>query len=403
MNVALSLLTLVLLGADGPRSREAPEISFEVHIVQMDGLGWRGGFFSRLQPVATHAGASVWTTSRAAAEELAALDPDGIKAPRVTAASQAAAHVFHRVNRSIAAGVTRLADGPFEHATKVAYTPNYESIREGWALTLSGRAIDQGVLACVVLDDTRVTAVHHVSLTESLSAKECCAAKGKCAEAPDKIASRIDVPEIARVAVAGEWLIPCDGALVVSLGVQTTADTEGKARIIERLALIEAKPIPDEAVRQATLKSLSGEAFIAVPHLGAAGEDSLPPSVALPMPMPAMPSRSLPQALAADGSPLTLPPLPEEHSTPSSLPGSSEPCASPQVPNRKTPASSTVDTLSAKAGFTPEPRAETPALGRPFQLRFPFSAGNMNIEVEVRMTGPLSKTLPPRQSADAAP
>jgi hypothetical protein len=50
------------------------------------------------------------------------------------------------------------------------------------------------------------------------------------------------------------------------------------------------------------------------------------------MPTPAMPSRSLPQPLAADGSPIPLPPLPELPHPPSSLPGTSDPCASPQAP-----------------------------------------------------------------------
>src|SRR5262249_1605169 len=79
-------------------------------------------------------------------------------------------------------------------------------------------------------------------------------------------------------------------------------------------------------------------------------------AITIPVPSPAMPSRSLPQPLSADGTPQPLPPLPADLNTPSSLPGSSEPCASPQGSGRMAPASPAVDADSTKAGFTKAPR-----------------------------------------------
>jgi hypothetical protein len=419
MNVALGLFALSLLGAEGPQStREAPDITYEIRVLKMSGLDWRGAYFSRLQPVASQGGATVWTVSSGTAHELAEKDPTAVRAPRVTAASRAVAHVFDRTTRKVASGLDRLADGPFDHATQVAYVPSYEEVREGWALTLSGRKIDQGVLACVVLDETRVAAVHQVALTEHVGTKPCCDGEGVCEADCKKVGYRIDVPELAHASAQGEWLIPNDGALLVSLGARTSADGEGKAVVVERLMLIEARPVHDEAVKRASLSQSSSIGSIPLPNRRATAEAEAmgwkagpaePPGVPLPMAMPVMPSRSLPQALAADGSPMTLPPLPENPATPSSLPGSSEPCASPQAPHRRGDPTTTVDPSSTKASFTPAPgenekpkaaEAGTNVVARPCLLRIPLNAGGLNVEVEVRAALPFvvpGKPKPPAQ------
>jgi hypothetical protein len=413
MSITLGLIALSLLGAEGPPNRDAPEIAYNVRVLNMNGLEWRGALFSQLRPVACRGGSTVWTTSRETAQKLADRDPKGLTAPRVTTASQSVAHLFQRTNRKVSSGLNRLADGPFDHATQVAYTPSYEQVREGWAITLTGRKIDQGVLVCAVLEDTRIAAVHQVALTENVVAKDCCEGEDACAAGCKKLACRIEVPEVAQAAAAGEWLIPNDGALVVSLGVQTTADEQGKAVVVERVVLIEARAVGDGEVRQA---SLATPAPFVVPDRGGAADSppaapapapAEPAGVPLPMAMPAMPSRSLPQACAVDGSTMSLPPLPENPATPSSLPGSSEPCASPQSPNRRNEPS-TLDTASTTAGFTPAPRekekvAESAANDppRPCLLRIPLKARGLDVEVEVRAVLPFLKPGRSGSSAQA--
>jgi hypothetical protein len=391
MNLALGLFVLSLVGADGVPSSgaaDSPCITYDVRVITINGLEWRGTFFDRLQPVARQGGGSVWTASRATAARLAELDPDAVKAHRFSAPPRAVAHFSDRANRKVAWGVTRLADGPFDHATRVAYTPQYEEIREGLALTITGRKLDQGVLALVVVDDTRVAAVHQVALSEVVAPQACCAnesAAGECCR--NKIASRIEVPEMGHAALAGEWLIPAEGTLVLSLGVRTTADAAGKAIVSERLVLMEAAGPGDASIKQAALER-------ALPEILPLPRPTAPPVGFIPMPMPAIPSRSLPQALAADGSPLPLPPLPEEDATPSSLPGSAEPCASPQRSHPKL-TNPTIDPASSKAGFGyaggPRPKQTHATPGdssEPFTLCFPFQAGGMRLEVEVRTTAP---------------
>ena len=249
---------------------------------------------------------------------------------------------------------------------------------------MTGRKLDQGVLACVVLDESRVAAVHQVALSENVGAKACCASDA--APACGKIASRIEIPEVVHAAVGGEWLIPNDGVLVLSLGVQTTADAAGRAVVAERLVLIEASAPGDDDVVQAALSPPLPDVV--------SRREAAAAAAGIPMPMPAMPDRSLPQALNAEGQPMPLPPLPEDRAAPSSLPGSAEPCASPQGSQRKAPEPTTLDLSSTRAGFTAAPKAkpaeaETSGPSRPYLLRFPVNAGGMNMEVEIRMASPL--------------
>src|SRR4051812_5819750 len=253
MNLTICLVALSLLGTDRSPGREAPAISYQVRVLNMNGVEWRGAYYARLYPVKSQGGATVWTAGRETAQELAGCDPKGLKSPRVTSASQSAAHVFNRTNRKFSSGMNRMADGPFDHATQVAYTPSYEEVREGWAITLSGRKIDQGVLTCVVLDETTVAAVHQVALTENVGAKDCCAGEATCTTPSKKLACRIELPEIAQTSLDGEWLIPNNGVLVVSLGARTKADEGGKAVVSERLILIEATPMADADVKAASL------------------------------------------------------------------------------------------------------------------------------------------------------
>src|SRR4051812_38662181 len=62
MNITLGLFALSLLGAEGPEPREAAAITYDVRVITMNGLEWRGAYFSRLQTVASQGGVTVWTT-----------------------------------------------------------------------------------------------------------------------------------------------------------------------------------------------------------------------------------------------------------------------------------------------------------------------------------------------------
>ena len=341
----------------------------------MDGPGWRETLYSQLRPVARRGTATVWTADRDAFVPLNGRAVSVVQAPQVIARSGGMAHLSMKKTRKVATDLTRHADGPFDHATRVAYTPEYEDLREGFHATVTGRKLDQGVLARVVLDDSRVVAVHQVTLTEAIEAK------GPSVEA-SKAAPRIEVPEVVRGSVEGEWLIPNDEVLVLSLGTFTTADASGKAVVRERLAILEANP----ASGTDTNGLVRTSATMAMERTARPG----PPSPPLPMPTPLAPSRSLPQGTDADGTPVALPPLPAEPPVPSTMPGSSEPVASPQArpraqePSRDDEASRTA--LKVEVGLKESSDLHWASWSpvKPLSFRIPLS-GEAVIEIEAKV------------------
>src|SRR5262249_19080299 len=58
----------------------------------------------------------------------------------------------------------------------------------------------------------------------------------------------LEVPEIGSQEIAGEWLIPKDGILLVRFGPNTVVGKDGKAVLHERLAIIEAEEAANASV-----------------------------------------------------------------------------------------------------------------------------------------------------------
>ncbi len=333
MSPLLSLLALALLGAEAPNDMVDSNIMYETWVVEMDGLGWRETMGHDLQLVTRQGGATVWTAPEGVVkpllDKMAESSKDRLlRAPRVTARSQHVATISTNETRKLATKLTRHADGPVNCASAVAYTPDYEEVHTGFRVTMSGRKLDQGVLAKLVAEDTRIAAIHKVKVCETVSGKGHPDADGPCT-----LNATVEVPEMVQGQVAGEWLIPTEGVLIVSLGTHTKAGPEGKAEVHERLLIVQAWPAAptDSTIARA---SLTPNFLFKLPVEAApVGRVMVPlPGEPAAMPTPAMPSRSLPQPLAADGSPIPLPPLPELPHPPSSLPGTSDPCASPQAP-----------------------------------------------------------------------
>jgi hypothetical protein len=359
MRIALGLLAVSLLGAGGS-SETAPSpqtLSYQIRLVDVRGVGWRADVHSQMEAVTRQGGATVWTVPKEAAARLlktASGDPKTtvLMAPKVTAFAGQPAHVSTRTNRAYVADVERHADGPVNHASYVAYSPKYETAREGLTATVSGRKLDQGVLAQVVLEDTRVNSLHVVRLSEVQEPSQ--GRKGW------ETGVKIEVPELNRCEVAGEWLIPNDGALLISLGAFTAADQDGKATVRERLALIEAEcvALPVTPKAAAAMNDLQLPRPVAAGYATTMSAPVAPPVTWLPNTLPKIalpvPSRSLPQPMNADGHEVSLPPLPEEHAPPTAMPGSSDPCATPQTRGQR-PAFEPV----------PEARSSTPALMDP--------------------------------------
>lgn len=412
MHAAFSFLAVALLGAGAPSDAGvapmvapapadggATPIRYHVRLLEMEGVKWRESLYSRLTPVSRQGGSAVWTADREVARSLSDRAGRVMLAPQVLAQPGAVAHFSQRATRKVASQLTRHADGPVDHAIAVAYTPDFQDVREGCQFAIVGRKLDQGMLVKIVVEESRVAAIHPVKLTEFVSARNA-------KDSRTKLSPQLDVPEVVRGGLEGEWLIPNDGVLVASLGAHTVDDGTGKAVVKERLVLVEADlglARNGVEVQQTTSRPFS----FTLPARAAA--------IPMPMPVPTAPSRSLPQGHNADGVPVPLPPLPEAKVPPTSLPGSAEPCATPQAPHAHddsseseapTPAapprttSIGLDPDSTRAKYEGEPGSKDEKaasstnspwnLLKPYLLRIPMATGNVEIEIRASVS-PASK------------
>ncbi|HMF38106.1 MAG TPA: hypothetical protein VKF17_15780 [Isosphaeraceae bacterium] len=220
--------------------------------------------------------------------------------------------------------------------------------------------------------------------------------------------AQVQIPEIGHAEIAGEWLIPRDQLLLVGFGPHTVADKDGKAVVRERLALITAEEValPTASTGPETLELPRPLPRVAVS----------PPRLEIP----AIPSRSLPQGVHADGTPAELPPLPDEEKADPPPGDSSQPRPSPQTkkphhgtapaanPTAKPPAASADNGITntafelakglLKANTLPQftfPNLQFVMPLKPFAMKLPF---NQKLELEL-----IGRVVPDSETASAAP
>jgi hypothetical protein len=464
MGMTLGWIALALAGtAVAPEpAREPVQIEYLIKMVEVDGVGWRQSVLPYLKPVTRQGAATVWTVPSPAMAKV--LDNIATKrtgtifaAPKVIAFNGASAAVISRRNEQFVTQASWKGDEPAGKAPP-------EVVRTGWHATMNGRKLDQGILARIVIEDTMVRAIHRVE-TSCAGARNCSATQSGEAPTPEQVVARIEtapigrfmvamrvgakaagspeacvqsddccetaghtvkdqdvrtaaleVPEIGTQEVAGEWLIPTGDVLLVSFGAYTTADSAGKAVVKERLALIEARPVSSVA---APLPA-NASAVPPIPHpralpdLPFAPPPAMPPAPALPLPMPAVPSRTVPQGVHADGTLAPLPPLPVDDMDDDTSSDSSEPRPSPQMKTPK-PAKPATDANANRADYK-EPRSSTvflpslfmpsPSVGfqfllpiKPLSFRLPLGQ-KLEIEVYGRVVPNAAASAPAKAATD---
>ncbi len=360
MGSGLLALTMAMVAADGPSCPPVETTTYRVRVLTLDGLDWRTSSYSRLQPVAHQGTSTIWTADRALAASLA--DRAKGESPchtimAVGEASMTKAEVIHYV-----AAMERVADGPMNQSSAIAFMPRPEQVEERFSIRVEGRKLDQGILTRIALEESHVDVIHGVPQTESLAPPAANSTKNvlEIGEEVRKfiktamptipeatsITSSIQIPEVTRANVAGEWLIPNDGVLIVSLGVKTAADDKGMAVVRERVAVIEA-----------CSGSMSPEGKHTPAVVGAAE-----PFQFSKLAQPVVPGRSMPEAVDPDGNLVDLPPLPEALASADLDRIKPEPFQpSPQSPIQSAPSA---DPALARTSFDAAPTApKAPVVG----------------------------------------
>jgi len=344
MGIVSSLLALVLVGAGDspvPHPAQTPDgVTFQVSVVEMGSIGWRSGMLHRLKMVGQDGGAVIWTTDRDTARALRKRAQSNVAPPmQLTSTGSGGAAVvnFEPRDHVFVASQTRMANGPRHHASAVAYQPEARTIKENWHLAIKGRPVSgmNGVATEFSCDGTWVTAVHSVKVPEVVV--------DEFGVEETIIQCEVQVPEVANCQVRGDWIIPSEGVLVVSLGARSVVDLDRLEQVehqseltdvvcvSERLVIVEPNPTAPAALAPAAWRVVPPERVLDV-RMGPGGPYVFDVNVPGPIasPKPVLPSASLPMA-GPSLVPEPLPPLPDEQVKPASLIPPPAPLATPQA------------------------------------------------------------------------
>jgi hypothetical protein len=330
-------------------------ISFEVRLIDCEAISWRESYQSQLHYGGHRAGCSAWVAGLETLNELSdrfSSDPLAkvVNAPAVVASPGDPALIGTCTTRHFVVHAEPSATAPAAPDEGPGPRPVVVPVDDGSQIRLIGTPQPEGMVLKVEVMDTRIAAVHEVETIATVAGQ-------------DDAVVKIQMPEVTHREMGGEWLLPADHGLVLSLGVTSQTSSDGKPSVRERLLLITTKTAgtspeghpSDPAIRQVHQEQ---------------EQDSVTPSVPIPASTPAVPEpRSdrpealqvvvqpgqVPSALAATPWGL-LPIVPVEVVTGSPVEGlpstNPEPMPLPALPSRTLPAAIGTD------GQLVDPRTE---------------------------------------------
>ena len=234
------------LAANVGLSQPEPEqISYEMRVVDTPAAEWREAFYRHCRRIGREGRSTVWTVEEKTAaamldKGLGRIEAKLVQAPKVTAFAGASATIDTRQTRSfvVDVDVDRMADGPVDHAPSIAYQPSVDQIREGVSVSVAGRRTAAGVRAHVKVDSTWIGHVTKAKTSETIRNKDY----GKTS-----ITADMDLPQVVEAKLEGDYEIPRDQMMLVSLGTATTVDARNRPVVMERLLMVAARPIVTEA------------------------------------------------------------------------------------------------------------------------------------------------------------
>jgi hypothetical protein len=277
MQAILGLIAAALLGIDDaprvsappraqatptsvPGTNRGPLVAFQILEIRVGSPDWRGKLMTKLQPVTRQEGTAVWALAPDAFKELLELvqadaRANQLQAPRLVARVGDHARMTNEEAVPYVAALKRVADGPPNQATSIAFEPQVEKVHNGVSVEiLSSQFKGTALLAHVLIEENRLVAMHTAKYVEGVKPKpgtdpEVVQASLLSRLNPNHgphaaaITGTIQVPEVDSRLIEGQWLIPSEGALLVSLGPRGGHDRGLiKPAYEEHLIAITARP-----------------------------------------------------------------------------------------------------------------------------------------------------------------
>ena len=220
-----------------------PQVVFEIRDLSMASPDWRGALQPMLHPVAREEGVAAWAVDREGMRRLmeacqADKNSSILQAPRMTANLGEPVRMTNEEAVHYVAQLRRVSDGPPDEATSLAFQPEVAEVHDGVRVVLTETRLKGPALyAHVVVQCSTVVNMLTTHYEESVGPVEADPGVERASffpklkpDTPQRATIRgtIQVPEVASRRIEGDWLIPSDGAMVVSLGPNSHARVDRK-------------------------------------------------------------------------------------------------------------------------------------------------------------------------------
>jgi hypothetical protein len=250
--------------AKASASKDRPQIAFEIRDISVYHPDWRAKLLFRSPSVSRQEGTAVWSLDGTAFGEFlndcqADARSNVLQAPKMTGFVGDPARMTSEEAVQYVASFKRVADGAPNQSTRLAFEPQVDKVHSGVRVNiLSSQLRGKDLLARVVIEEHRLVTMHTVKYTETVLPKpgtdlEVSRASfldrlnPNHAPRPAAISATLQVPEVDSRRVEGEWVLPSEGALLVSLGPRPEHERGLLKGYAEHLIAISARPITDPA------------------------------------------------------------------------------------------------------------------------------------------------------------
>ncbi len=224
----------------------APQVSFEIRELSMGSPDWRGALQADLRPVAREEGVAAWAVDGQGMRRLMeACQSDRnssiVQAPKMTAFLGKPVRMTNEEKVEYVAHLNVIADGPPENRTSVAFQPEVAEIHEGVRVVLTETQMKGPMLqAHVVVQSSTILEMLRAYCPASVGPAEPDPGVERASffpklgktDSPKRatIQGTVQIPEVATRRIEGDWLIPSDGAIVVSMGPHSNVKVERKPK-----------------------------------------------------------------------------------------------------------------------------------------------------------------------------
>jgi hypothetical protein len=220
-----------------------PEVVFEIREISLGSPDWRGAMQPMLNPIAREESVAAWAVDGDGMRRLMEICQQDtrsniVMAPKMAARLGEPVRMTNETKVEYIAHIKRLSDAPPNQGTRVAFEPQADEVHEGVRVLLTEtRRKGPALYARVLVQSNTLLGMLTTHYEESVGPAEADPGVVKASflqklnpdlPQPASIRGTIQIPEVASRRIEGDWLIPSDGAIVVSMGPESNARIERK-------------------------------------------------------------------------------------------------------------------------------------------------------------------------------